>query len=238
MDTVYSKKSVFQDILRIYSVILYIAVYISSFAFLSLTLFILAKFVKFNIEFIQIISFFCLSFILFAKIKNKRIKKFSYYLGKILTIFVSIFILFLFLNSYLKIFDNIDQFFTVFLRTFEIFVNRFALGMLFAIGSILLYVYFASLLLRFILNIAQRAGKFIKIILGLLFTFIIIFPFLYFLNKPSILALNDLFYSKSSWFFGFSLISLHLNYIFKEIKKIINSNIIRASGVEVNTLNN
>ena len=232
-----SEKSIIQDILKVYSVVLLIAVYISSFAFLSLILFIFAKFVKFNIEFFHIIVFSCLSFILFTKIKNKKVKKFGYHLGKILTIFVSIFILFLFLNSYLKISNNIDQFFTVFLNAFEIFVNRFALGMLFPIGSILLYVYFASLLLRFVLNIAQRVGRFIKIISGLIIIFIIILPFLYFLNKSSLLALNDLFYSNFSWFFGFSLISLHLSYIFKEIKTMINSHIAHASSA-VDTMSN
>ncbi len=238
MNIIYSKKSILQDILRICSVILHIAVYVSSFAFLSLTLFIFAKFVKFNIEFFHIIAFLLLSFILFTKIKNERIKKFGYYLGKILTIFVSVFILFLFLNSYLKIFDNIDQFFTVFLRTFEIFVNRFALGILFAIGSILLYIYFASLLLKFVLNITQKVTKFVKIIFGLIATFIILIPFLYFLNKFSIVVLNDLFYSNFSWFFGFSLISLHLNYLLKEIKIIINSNTTHASSAAVDTLSN
>lgn len=238
MNAAFPKKSILQDILKIYSVILHIAVYISSFIFLSLALFIFAKFIKFNVEFFHIIAFFCLSFIIFTKIKNKKIKKFGYHLGKILTILVSIFILFLFLNSYLKISSNIDQFSKVFLSAFEIFVNRFALGMLFSIGSVLLYVYFASLLLKFILNITQKAGRFAKIIIiGLIATFIIIFPFLYFLNKSSVLALNDLFYSNFSWFFGFSLISLHLNYLFKETKTIINSNIIQ-SGEEVDTPSN
>lgn len=237
MNVTFPKKSILQDILKIYSVILHIAVYISSFIFLSLALFIFAKFIKFNIEFFHIIAFFCLSFIIFTKIKNKKINKFGYHLGKILTRIVSIFILFLFLNSYLKISSNIDQFSKVFLNVLEISVNRFALGMLFSIGSVLLYVYFASLLLKFILNIMQKAGRFTKIITGLIATFIIIFPFLYFLNKSSVLALNDLFYSNFSWFFGFSLISLHLNYLFKEIKTIINSNIIQ-SGAEVDTLSN
>ena len=217
MDNVDSKKSIISDISRIYSVILLIAVYISSFAFLG---FILIA--KFDIDFFHITVFFCLSFIVFTKIKNKRIRKIGYYFGKILTIFVSTFILILFLNTYLKISDDINQFFNIFLKTFEIFVNKFALGMLFAIGSILLYFYFASLILKFVLNINLKS-KIAKIISVLIFTFIMIFPlpFFYFLNKPSVLTLNDLFYSNFKWFFGFSLISLHLNYLYLEIKRLV-----------------
>jgi len=225
MNEISSKKSILQDILRIYSVILHIAVYVSSFAFLSLVLFIFLRFVKFNIEFLYIIALFLIVFVFFVKIKNRRIRKTGYYLGKIATISVSVFILLLFLNSYLKIFDNLNQFFTVILEILESFANRFTLGMLFAFGSILLYVYFASLFLRFILKKAQKIGKFANIVLCLIAIVIIIFPFLYFLNKSSFLSLNDLFYSNFNWFFGFSLISLHLNYIFKEIKAKINSNI-------------
>jgi len=211
----------FSTIETFYRAFMELAVYLSSSLFLHLALSAFFPGIKQGVEIFAIIALLILG--ISNKIsKSKRVKIINIYFWKTIAIFGSVFVLFLFVNSYLKISVPLNRFFLNIWQDLELGLNQILIGLVALIVFILVYFYIALKVVSFAVDRIKDEKK--KEQFGVIGVILILFPFFY---ANAVLRENgipyswiDLLYNKLNWLFGFSLIFLHLNYLIREIRKL------------------
>ncbi len=163
--------------------------------------------------------------LLSSRVENKLLNKIIILFRKTSIIVGSILLLFLFINSYLIISDVINKQFLDSWGKIENLLNQAVFMWMFVLILFFLYIGFIYLSVSFILEVIKRikpewAKIFFKFIVVTLILSLLAFPY-FVLEDEFVVFLGGIFYSKFNWLFGFSLISLHLNYLIKEARKII-----------------
>jgi hypothetical protein len=215
------QKATISDILSIYSALSALAVLFSSYLFLTLVLLVLLNSIGIATKsehLLFVIIIICFFFT--NKKQSKKIKKFGKYLGKTIIALMSILIILLFLNNFIVISQFSKEVFLIVWNVIETAINKFVLGTISMFLFIFIYFELAGFFIKFITDTIK--GKFLKIVIGT--TVLIIFPvilIIVFLNTSEAKSISNLFYNKISYFLGFSLIFLHLDYLVKETKKFL-----------------
>jgi hypothetical protein len=134
--------------------------------------------------------------------KPAFIKKAVNALARAVKIFGSLFVVFMFLNIFLKMSDVLYRFYNIYWNRFEIFANTFVVGQVLALAFTLSFFYIIGFLVQFKINKIFKAAAFILIL--------IVYGFIYgSLKKGEISGFLVPF-------MGFSLFLLHSNYLLNE----------------------
>lgn len=225
--------AIFSDIKPLSKVFLKVALFASSFFFPFI--FIMTIFDLPELSIYYALLAITIILVLRDKTKSKLIKKNVNLLGKLITIFGSLFVLFVLLNSYLKISGILYDFYQEFWEKWELLMNLLVLSPVLTFALIILYFSISGWLIKFIIDRTKKFEKFSKVVSGILtFVLFIMIPVIVYMRKevmgedllfPLIFTLSQ----RLIWLFGFSLFFLHLNYLIKEIRKTLKRSEINLS---------
>jgi len=222
-----NKNSFLSELSRFYSNLLDLSVYISEFL---LFCFILALFFfKSGEKFVETFYFFSILFIILYKLypylseRSEKIEIIGNLLGEIIPFIGSLFVLFLFLNSYFPIYPSLKEYFLDFLKMVEDFLNEFAIALLIVFIFLVVPLNIASGIFLFegMKRMGDKKKEKIFVIFGSLLLFIFEVGLMYWtgilLTEQS--SFTPFIKSNLKIIFGFSLLSIHLNFIRKKISE-------------------
>ena len=179
----------------------------------------MAHLLKISFSLISLVLF--LFVIFFANLlgKSERIGKIGVFLGKSMTILISMFILVLFINYYLKISESLSYLFINILQPFEAEVNKYILFYLFVIISFLIIINILFFIRNSIKNKFKLQDKTSNIITGIAI-FVLFFPYTFFImeNIDNNAPFGDFLYSNVGIFFGIPLVLLYTNFLIGELR--------------------
>ncbi|MFH1657237.1 MAG: hypothetical protein ABH919_02110 [bacterium] len=208
------KDSILKNVKNIYFAFSEIAVYISSFLFFSL---FFANILNRPNFFNEALLPVAILLALYSYSKSKVIEQIVGFLGKLITISGSIFVLTLFLNSYFKISDFLNKIFVTVWDELESSLNEFVFAGVFLIMIMVIFFYFINFLLELARDkIKGRLSDVLSVLIVLFLALSVGFS-KYLI--PSLDSLSMNVYSEVSFLVSFSLIFLHTDYLVKEIKK-------------------
>ena len=209
------KNLFFSNIIQVYRNCLELVIILSSFFFIF---WFLAIFISWEIlQYALVAILFFISFTTRGRrgqvIKNETILRFSKYFLRTIKIIGSIFVIFLFTNSYLDIISFLNQGFLNIISGLEGLLNTTTIAILFSLLFIFSYVYLFLIFFNFI---KRKAYPSIFMTAGIL---VLLAPLIFIIKEISSLSLSfsETIYSRLSWLVGFSLIFIHLNYLIREI---------------------
>jgi len=156
------------------------------------------------------------------KANSKALEQIINVLGEIITILGSLFVLLLFINSYLKLSLPLYEFYQSFWGEFETLMNVSIISMTLIVILPILYFGVLARFVEFIIKSSKRKKEISALLFVLLFL-IIITASRFFTAEISemISSFSVTLYQKLPWLFGFSLAFLHLNYLIKKGKELI-----------------
>lgn len=192
----------FEPLYKIYKVWLKIALFASSFYFPYIFLMAYFSLPKIYIEYSFVVFIFAIHL---SNIKKYPfVKKIIYGLSKIIKILGSLFVIFLVVNSYLKMFDIFYKFYISFWNIFEVSLNRLVIGETFTIAFPFVAIHIIGLLFKL------KTSNIVKTLLTAVF--LIFSGYAYSVFKTG--EINDLLLP----FLGFSLLLLHMDYLWDEAR--------------------
>ena len=218
MARILPKPSIVSGISELYSKLLDIAVYLSSFSFFGFGFSLLT-----HKDPVYVFLVMAVIFVILGNEKlPRKVREISKCFLEAVAILASIIILFLFLNLYLTFSNPLTKCFLAFKEIAEDALNQFVIKALFMFVSLFVLFYCVFHLLALIVEKAKTANKvFYKLFYGAISIIVelaLIVLFFYFYSSGDLLS--DFLYSKIGWIFGFSLSFLHLRYLIKESKRI------------------
>jgi hypothetical protein len=184
-------------------------------------------FFKSGEKFVETFYFFSILFLILYKIypylseRSEKIEIIGNLLGEIIPLIGSLFVLFIFLNSYFPIYPPLKEYFLDFLKMVEDFLNEFVIAPLIVFIFLVVPLSIASgvFLSEGMKRMGDKKKEKIFVIFGSLLLFIFEVGLMYWtgllLTEQS--SFTPFIKSNLKIIFGFSLLSIHLNFIRKKI---------------------
>jgi hypothetical protein len=186
-------------------------------------------FFKSGEKFVETFYFFSILFLILYKLypylseRSEKIEIIGNLLGEIIPLIGSLFVLFIFLNSYFPIYPPLKEYFLDFLKMVEDFLNEFVIAPLIVFIFLVVPLSIASgvFLSEGMKRMGDKKKEKIFVIFGSLLLFIFEVGLMYWtgllLTEQS--SFTPFIKSNLKIIFGFSLLSIHLNFIRKKISE-------------------